>query len=95
MSHTETTEAVERIEEMIKNMHEQLTLDCWSPECECSGGEKVESWLRTALTTIRKETLEEALDASWDWIVEATHKGEWGREDYKQYVRDRLQALKK
>ena len=37
------------IDEIVKDMQEKLDLDCWSPECDCSGGEKVEAWLRTTL----------------------------------------------
>lgn len=45
--HTPDTE----IDEIIKDMKEKLDLDCWSPECDCSGSEKVEAWLRTTLTS--------------------------------------------
>ncbi len=56
MTHTETTEAVERLVEDV--MH-----DAESYVADYSNKEWFSNRVRTALTTIRKETLEEARQA--------------------------------
>ncbi len=80
MSHTETTEAVERLVEEFESRYNYLYQ---GSVYENGGGtfspvhESLKHWLRTALTTIRNETLEEqqeqnekALKRSWDKSIE-------------------------
>jgi len=40
------------IEEIVEDMRDKLDLDCWSPECACTGSEKAEAWLRNALASV-------------------------------------------
>ena len=62
------------IEEIVEDMRDKLDLDCWSPECACTGSEKAEAWLRETLTTLHQkhtEELERAVKAERERIVQA------------------------
>ncbi len=114
MSHTETTEAVERLVEEFTQFGVHAYIpgtddteivaieDFFHGVVEDERGRTIvlKDWLRTALTTIRKETLDTIQEAYWEHLKScATGTSEDGKVLYvrvdKEHFDKSLEALKK
>jgi hypothetical protein len=88
MSHTETTEAVE------KKLHEFDVLF----DVDGTAYTLIKPWLRNTLTTIRKETLEEVMNIAEDMKTGLTEteyaEGHPQEESYDQALTDLIATLK-
>ncbi len=102
MSHTETTEAVERLVEEFGKKFYRPRLTPLAEEIPILGSvtqaQDIEDWLRTALTTIRKETLEELtvfVRSRYEEEADSLTGGASAKQSAFGEVFDKLQALKK